>query len=213
MSQSPTPIRVALVEDNTAWRNALERLIRATDGLELARAYPNAELALHGLPKDRPEVVLVDVQLPRLSGIACVARLKPLLPATQFVMLSVHEDSEPVLEALRAGACGYLAKSASPAEILEAIREVHRGGSPMTGHIARKVVESFHAPGAPSNGVAMLSAREREILELLAAGDRYKEIAARLEISVLTVRTHIRHIYEKLQVRSRTEAAVKFIQS
>ncbi|MCL5742611.1 MAG: response regulator transcription factor [Acidobacteria bacterium] len=213
MSAVDHPIRVSVVEDDKAWRLDLERLIRQAPGLVFVSAYANAEAALRGLPLDAPEVVLVDVQLPRLSGVACVARLKPRMPATQFMMLSAFDDTEQVLESLRVGATGYLLKTTPPGSIQEAITELHQGSSPMSGHIARKVVESFRRPTAVLAGEGKLTAREQEILQRLATGDRYKEIADRLQISVLTVRTHIRHIYEKLHVQSRTEATLRFLRS
>lgn len=211
MSADNHLIRISVVEDDTPWRLDLERLIRQAPGLAFVSAYANAEAALRGLPTDTPEVVLVDVQLPRLSGIACVARLKPRMPATQFMMLSAFDDTDQVLESLRAGATGYLVKITPPEQILVAIAELQQGSSPMSGNIARKVVESFRRPAADLADGASLTAREQEILRRLATGDRYKEIADQLQISVLTVRTHIRHIYEKLHVRSRTEATLKFL--
>lgn len=213
MSVVDHPIRVSVVEDDKEWRQDLERLIRQAAGLRFMSAYANAEAALRGLPLDLPEVVLVDVQLPQLSGIACVARLKPRMPATQFMMLSAFDDTEQVLESLRVGATGYLLKTTPPGTIQEAIVELHQGSSPMSGHIARKVVESFRRPAADLANEGKLTLREQEILQRLASGDRYKEIADRLQISVLTVRTHIRHIYEKLHVQSRTEATLRFLRS
>ncbi len=205
------PIRVSLVEDDSTWRLDLERLIRQAAGLTFVSAYANAETALRNLPDEAPNVVLVDVQLPRVSGIACVARLKPRMPATQFMMLSAFDDTYQVLESLRVGATGYLVKTTPPEQIVSAIVELQHGSSPMSGNIARKVVESFRTPMTNPAVGAVLTPREREILQRLAAGDRYKEIADELEISVLTVRTHIRRIYEKLHVQSRTEATLKFL--
>jgi DNA-binding NarL/FixJ family response regulator len=214
MKADGKPIGVSVVEDNADLRHTLEMLLRNSPGLTLVSAYPNGVVAARKLPDDAPDVVLMDLQLPRLSGIECVARLKPQMPATQFLMISVFDDSEQVVDSLRAGASGYLVKSTPPAQIVEAIVDVQRGGSPMSMHVARKVVESFRVPAPATAAVTgNLSPREHEILELLSGGYRYKEIADQLQISVLTVRTHIRHIYEKLQVRSRTEAAVKFVRT
>jgi len=166
------------------------------------------------IPTANPDVVLMDINLSKLSGIDCVRQLKPQLASTQFIMLTVYSDDRLIFEALSAGASGYLLKRTVPSEIINAIREVHRGGSPMSGQIARRVVQSFRsAPGAKKNDPekARLSPREHEILTFLSKGYRYKEIAAELNISTETVRTHLRRIYEKLQVRSGTEAVVRFL--
>ena len=169
-----------------------------------------AETGLQLLPGLQPEVVLMDVQLPKMSGVECVAKLKELLPAVQVIMVTVYEDTERIFKALRAGACGYLLKRCTPEELLVAIREVQQGGAPMSREIARKVIFSFQEPLAAAAGVEDLSPREREILELLAGGLPNKEIASRMGVADGTVRWHLRHIYNKLHVRSRTEAALKF---
>jgi DNA-binding NarL/FixJ family response regulator len=163
------------------------------------------------LPRDRPDVILMDINLPGMNGVECVRKLKQLVPDSQVIMLTVYEDTENIFNALAAGASGYLLKRTPRNELLDAIREVHRGGSPMTTHIARKVVLSFQQSGASSSPTEGLSPREQEVLDCLSKGFLYKEIADKLGISYETVHTYIRRIYEKLQVRTRTEAVAKFL--
>jgi len=201
---------VAIVEDNAELRDSIARYMAGAPGFECLGAYPTAEEALEGIPRQVPQVVLMDINLPRMSGIECVAKLKVLLPKLQIVMLTVYEDTDQVFQALAAGACGYLVKRASPDELLEAIHEVCRGGAPMSSHIARKVVQSFQAPGRSSQEVEKLSQREQEVLALLAKGHAYKQIADKMGVSLDTVRTYIRRIYDKLHVCSRVEAVVKY---
>jgi len=204
-------VRIAIVEDDTSVRENLALLIDAAPGFSCIASCSSAEQALSDLPAAAPEVVLMDIHLPNRSGIECVADLKPLLPKTQVIMLTIEEDSERVFDSLKAGATGYLVKHASPAQILHAIGEVHRGGAPMSSHIARMVVATFRRE-APSGASGLpLSDRESEVLRLLAKGYRSKEIADALAIGVGTVNTHVRHIYEKLHVRSRAEAVAKQI--
>jgi DNA-binding NarL/FixJ family response regulator len=205
------PIRVSIVEDNEQFSNTLVRVLSGADGFECVGQYPTAEDALRELPKVKPEVVLMDINLPGMNGVECVRRLKQLIPETQVVMLTVHEDTDNIFNALAAGATGYLLKRTSRAELLQAIRDVHRGGSPMTSQIARKVVQSFQQPVGTAQTAEELTPREREVLDCLAQGLLYKEIADKLGISYETVHTHIRRIYEKLQVRTRTEAVAKFL--
>ncbi len=205
------PITVSIVEDNEQLRATLARVIGRADGFRCASHYGDAETALERLPKDKPEVVLMDINLPGMNGVECVRRLKPLLPQAQIVMLTVYEDTENIFNALAAGAAGYLLKRTKSAELLEAIREVHRGGSPMTTHIARKVTQSFQRAGLSTQPTENLSEREQEVLDCLSQGFLYKEIADKLGISYETVHTYIRRIYEKLQVRTRTEAVAKFL--
>lgn len=200
-------IRVAIVEDTKDIREGLELLINASPGFQCTAAFENAEAALEKLPADAPDVVLMDINLPGMSGPECVKKLKPLCPQTQFLMCTVYEEDEHIFESLKSGATGYILKKTPAARLLEAITDIHNGGSPMTGGIARKVLASF-TPAAPSVK-ADLSTREYEILEALSKGYRYKEIADKLFISIDTVRSHIRNIYEKLQVHSRTEALNK----
>jgi DNA-binding NarL/FixJ family response regulator len=173
--------------------------------------HPSAEAALQDLPKANPEVVLMDINLPGLNGVECVRRLKPILPGTQIIMLTVYQNSEHIFKALEAGATGYLLKQTPPAELLAGIRDVRNGGSPMSSHIARKIVQSFQKPVPTARDNEHLSPREAEVLDLLAKGYLYKEIAEQTGITYATVHTHIRHIYEKLQVRSRTEAVAKHL--
>lgn len=210
MSSSEPMIKVALVEDDAKLRDTLRRFLAGQGGFQCAGAYPNAESALSGIPKDPPDVVLMDINLPGMDGIECVKRLRQTLPSAKIIMLTVFEESDQVFKALAAGAFGYLVKSIRPAKILEAIREVHTGGSPMSGNIARKVVQSFQAQAAAGSETDALSAREFQVLQSLSKGHTYKQIAADLGISLGTVRTYIQRIYEKLHVHSHAEAVMKF---
>ena len=203
-------ITVSIVEDDAAAREILADWIRRAQGFRCAGMHASGEGALATLPAEKPTVVLMDINLPGMSGIECVRRLKPSLPDTQFVMLTVYEDSDYIFNALTAGASGYLLKRMPRAELLAALRDVQAGGSPMTSNIARKVVQSFQRPGVQPSEAEDLSPREREVLELLARGYLYKEIADTLHISGPTVNTYIRRIYEKLHVRSRSQAVAKF---
>lgn len=205
------PINISLVEDNQKLRGTLASLLDAAEGFHCLSQYGTAEEALVGLPKDKPDIVLMDINLPGINGVECVRRLKQAAPEISVVMLTAYEDTENIFNALAAGATGYLLKRAPRAELLDAIREVQRGGSPMTTHIARKVVQSFQkaSPSAPTSET--LSAREQEVLDYLSQGFLYKEIAEKMGISYETVHTYIRRIYEKLQVRTRTEAVAKFL--
>jgi|SRR5215472_3424194 len=205
------PITVSIVEDNEQLRGTLARVIGRAEGFKCLSQYGDAESALEGVTKERPEVVLMDINLPGMNGVECVRKLKPLVPQTQIVMLTVYEDTDNIFNALAAGAAGYLLKRTKSAELLEAIREVNRGGSPMTTHIARKVTQSFQRAGPSQQATENLSEREREVLDCLSQGLISKEIAAKLGISYETVHTYIRRIYEKLQVRTRSEAVAKFL--
>ena len=202
-------IRVSIVEDDNRVRDSLARLIDRSPGFTCVSKHPSAEDALRDLPPHHPNVVLMDINLGGMSGIECVRLLKEVLPETQVMMLTAYEDTQNIFNSLAAGASGYLLKRAPRAELLDAIREVTRGGSPMSTHIARLVVQSFQRPVAAPEPVEELSDREREVLELLSQGLMYKEIAEKLGISFETVRTYIRRIYEKLHVRTRTEAVAK----
>ena len=204
-------ITVSIVEDQDQLRNTLARVINRAEGFECVSNYGNAEAALEDLPKKNPNVVLMDINLPGMNGVECARKLKQVAPQIQIVMLTVYEDTDNIFSALAAGASGYLLKRTTTPELLESIREVHRGGSPMTAHIARKVVLSFQKPAASPDGTEELSPREKEVLDCLSQGFLYKEIAEKLGISYETVHTYIRRIYEKLQVRTRTEAVAKFL--
>ncbi len=205
------PITVSIVEDNDQLRGTLARVIGRAEGFQFLSQYANAEAALEAVPKERPNVVLMDINLPGLNGVECVRQLKQLVPQTLVVMLTAYEDTENIFNSLAAGASGYLLKRTKSAELLDAIRDVIKGGSPMTAHIARKVVQSFQRAGASNQATENLSPREQEVLDCLSQGFLYKEIAEKLGISYETVHTYIRRIYEKLQVRTRTEAVAKFL--
>jgi DNA-binding NarL/FixJ family response regulator len=204
-------ISVSIVEDNDQLRGTLARVLNRADGFRCLSHYANAEDALKDLPRVHPDVVLMDINLPGMNGVQCVRQLKALLPEIQVMMLTVYEDTENIFNALTAGASGYMLKRTSSKELLEAIQDVQRGGSPMTMHIARKVVQSFQHTAATAQSTENLSEREQQVLDLLSQGLMYKEIAEKLGISYETVHTYIRRIYEKLQVRTRTEAVAKFL--
>jgi DNA-binding NarL/FixJ family response regulator len=205
-------IKVSIVEDSDRFRESLVILIDGVEGFRCVGAHPTAEEALSRIPLERPDVVLMDIHLPGLSGVDCVQELKTRLPALPIMMLTANEDSEQIFNSLMAGASGYLLKRTPPNQLLEAIQEMHRGGSPMSTQIARKVVESFRRVPPANSPVVTLTDRENEILAQLAKGFRNKEIADQLGVSMDTVRTHLRHIYEKLHVQSRTEAVLKYFQ-
>ena len=199
-------ISVSIVEDDHEVRSSLARLINSSPGYRCASEHASGEEALARIPKVRPEATLMDINLTGINGVECVRRLKPLMPEMQIIMLTVYQNTEHIFNALAAGATGYLLKQTPPAELLEAIAEVHGGGSPMSSHIARKIVQSFQRESPPERESTALSPRETEVIKLLAKGYLYKEIAEMLRLTYATVHTHIRHIYEKLHVRSRTEA-------
>jgi DNA-binding NarL/FixJ family response regulator len=202
-------IAVALVEDDLAVRQNLAALINADPGFACVASCASSEEAWQCLPLLAPDVVLMDIHLPGRSGIECIPRLRTLLPRTQVIMLTIEEDSEKVFESMKAGATGYLVKHSSPQEILDAVQAVFRGGAPMSSHIARKVVTAFRLPPARNGEDWPLSLREAEVLRLLAAGRRSKEIAKEMQIAYTTINTYIRNIYEKLHVRSRAEAVAR----
>ncbi len=208
---APMPIKIAIVEDNEEIREGLAVLINGSPGFVCVATYPDGEEALKYLAGERPDVVLMDIHLPKMSGIECVARLKERLPELQIMMLTVYEDDELVFKSLVAGATGYILKKTPPSELLEAIRNLHNGGSPMSSQIARKVVQAFQQTGKSHQETENLTERETEILSYLAKGYHDKEIADTLFVSVETVRTHVRNIYKKLHVRTRTEAALKYL--
>lgn len=202
---------VAIVEDDAGIRDNLVALLSGSPGYRCVGACASAEEALAQIPHWKPDVVLMDINLPRMSGIECVVRLKARLPELLVLMLTVYEDGDSIFRALKAGASGYLIKRVASDKLLEAIDDVCTGGAPMSCHIARKVVQFFHHAGPSDEVSENLSPRETEILELLVAGCFFKEIAGQLGISNETVRTHVNHIYRKLHVRSRTEAVVKYL--
>ncbi len=204
-------IKVAIVEDNERIRSGLYTLINGSDGFQCVAAYGDAESALAHLMHLNLDVVLMDIKLPGMSGIECVARLKERHPAFEIMMLTVYEENELVFKSLLAGATGYIVKRTPPAELLEAIRDLHDGGSPMSDQIARKVVREFQELGRSSTETENLTEREMEILTYLAKGYHDSEIAAKFFLSIKTVRTHLRNIYKKLHVRSRTEAVLKYL--
>ena len=203
-------IKIAIVEDDRTTREGLEMIINLAAGFRCVCTCMTAEDALSMLPKHTPEVVLMDIQLPKMSGIECVAELKVLLPAVQVIMVTVYEDPDRIFCALRAGASGYLLKRSTPEQVLTAIRDVQTGGVPMSSEIARKVIAHFQEQETAAADVEKLSAREREVLDLVVRGLSNKEIVGRLGITIEGVRWHLRNIYEKLHVHSRTEVLVKF---
>lgn len=204
-------ITVSIVDDEADLREHIGGYLHAAGGFECVSVYASAEEALPRLPQDNPDVVLMDINLGGMNGIECVRRLKTRMPEAQVLMLTVFEDPDKIFRALAAGASGYLLKRLPPLKLLEAIREVYEGGSPMSASIARKVVQSFRAVPQGGSQTPELSQREREVLNGLAEGLAYKQIADQLQVSIHTVRNYIRRIYEKLHVRSRTEAVAKFL--
>jgi DNA-binding NarL/FixJ family response regulator len=207
-------IKVALVEDNDTVRQTLQEIIEGTPGFSCTCACPTAKDAMVQIPRTKPDVVLMDIHLPGESGIVCTSRLKARMPELQIIILTVYKDAEMIFKALKAGASGYLLKRAQTADILQAISDVYKGGAPMTGEIARLVVQSFSKPSPSTDGAQQgLSPREKEILALLAEGISNKDIALRLGISAETVRTHLGHIYQKLHVQGRTEAVTRYLKA
>lgn len=205
------PITVSIVEDDQDTRETLLTLLREETRVRCLSAYANGEEAVRGLPPERPDVALVDINLPGMNGIECVTRLKTLLPELQVLILTKYEESDLIFDSLRAGARGYLLKKRLTTELMPAIEQVQAGGAPMSMQIARKVVDHFYRIRQPASEVEKLTPREQEILKLLATGCLYKEISGTLGISFNTVKTHLHIIYEKLHVQSRTEATVKFL--
>lgn len=204
-------IKVAIVEDDEGIRSSLAALISRAPALQLWGEYGNAEAALDKIPTHLPDVVLMDINLPGLNGVECVQKLKVALPELQVLMLTVYEDSDSLFKSFKAGASGYLLKRTASARLLEAIQDVHAGGSPMTPQLARRVVQFFNGP--QDSPISRLTANEREFLGHLAHGYTYKEIADCMELSIDTIRNYVRIVYEKLHVHSRTEAVVKYIRA
>ena len=201
---------IAIVEDNRITREGLETIVNLSPDFRCIATFATAEDALRELPKLPVELVLMDIQLPNLSGVECVAKLKELMPALKAIMVTVYEDPDRIFRALRAGASGYLLKRSTPEEVLNAMREVQHGGGAMSGEIARKVIGYFQAQATTTAAVDDLTAREREVLELVVHGLSNKEISDRLSVTIAAVRWHLKHIYQKLHVHSRTEAALKY---
>lgn len=203
-------IKVAIVEDNKTTREGLETIVNLSPDFRCVCTCSTAEEALRVLPKHEPELVLMDIQLPSMSGVDCVARLKEMIPSVKAIMVTVYEDPDRIFSALRAGASGYLLKRSPAEEVLNAMREVQQGGGAMSGEIARKVIGYFREQATAKVELDDLTSREREVLELVVHGMSNKEIAERLSVTVDAVRWHLKHIYQKLHVHSRTEAALKF---
>lgn len=200
---------VAVVEDDPRLREQLLQILANLKDIECVTVCVSAEEALEKIPPHRPDVVLMDIKLPKMSGIQCVAELKKMLPEVQVIMVTIYEDSDRIFKALKAGASGYLVKSGPPEQLIDAIRDVFAGGAPMSGHIARKVVQHFHLIGPAPEESDNLSPREQQVLSLLASGYLYKEIGDQLNIGVETVRTYVKNICQKMHVRSRIEAVAK----
>ncbi len=205
-------IKVGIVEDNKTLRDGFETLLNRTPGFQCVCTCATVAEALKKIPKALPDVVLMDIQLPDATGVECTAKLKEQLPGLHIVIVTVYEDSERIFQALRAGACGYLLKRARPETIIAAVQEAQEGGVPMTPEIARKVIGQFRNQTAAAAEVESLTDREREVLELVMHGHNNKAIADRLGVTVAAVKWHLQHIYGKLHVHSRTEAALKFKQ-
>lgn len=203
-------ISISIIEDQPDVRESLVACLGNEPGMRCAGAHMSGEDGLQKIPNENPDIVLMDINLPGMNGIQCVSRLKKCLPNVQILMLTTYDDGDMIFDSLRAGATGYLLKNAPQEELVQAIRQLNSGGAPMSLQIARKVINHFHQT-KPAAGIENLSPRELEILRLLAKGHRYKEIADQLSINIGTVRTHVRHVYEKLHVTSRTEAAMKLM--
>jgi DNA-binding NarL/FixJ family response regulator len=206
------PITVAIVEDDYKTRENLQAMLRETPGLQCVGVFSNGEAALEGIPKLRPDVVLMDINLPKMSGVECTRQLKEIRPESLIVMLTVYDDSDRIFHALQMGASGYLLKRSPADEIVRAIQDVKRGGAPMSNYIARKVVQSFQRQGPSHNPAENLSKRETEVLTYVSQGFTNKEVAEALGLSVETVHAYLKNIYTKLHVRSRTEAVMRFRQ-
>ena len=203
------PVTVSIVEDLEEVREALNRLISQSDKCCYVAGYNNAEQAEKEIPLHPPDIVIMDINLPGMSGIECIRRIKEKCNDTQFMMFTIYEDDDKVFEALKAGAHGYLLKKTPKEKLLEALEELYNGGSPMSTNIARKVIEAFEKKNRPSQELNMLTNKEKQILELLSKGFLYKEIGDQLHLTRNTIKQHIHHIYEKLHVQNRTEAINK----
>lgn len=204
--------KVAIVEDSRSTRESLEAVVNLSSECRCVCACESAEEALRELPDHQPDIVLMDIHMPGMSGVKCVSLLKNLLPQVRVIMITVYRNPDLIFGALRAGACGYLLKRSTPEQILQAIRDAQEGGAPMTGEIAHQVITYFQNQPPLEGGVEKLTSREREVLEFLAKGYSNKEIAAHLSVSVAAIRWHLTHIYQKLHVQSRTQAVSRFRQ-
>ena len=215
MEKKPCIIRVAIVEDDQGIREGLAEMLKRLPDCRLAGSFPNGQAAVEGLPSLKPNVVLMDINRPLMDGVECVRRLSEKLPGTEFVMLTIYEDTDTIFKALEAGACGYLLKPVSLEALADALRDASAGGAPMTSSIARRVVRYFSArrSARPMDPETQLGSREEDVLRLLSRGDTYMEIAAQLGISYSTVHTYIKRIYQKLQVHSRGQAVAQFMSS
>jgi len=202
-------ISLAIVEDLDEVRDGLKNFIALSEEFKILDTFKTAEEALFEIPRLKPDIVIMDINLPGMNGIECIRQVKDKSPDTQFMMFTVYENDEKVFEALKAGASGYLLKNTGLVQLIESLKELHNGGSPMSSNIARKLVTVFRSKETNTETLAILSTRENEILQLLSKGLLYKEIAEQLHISTSTVRQHIHHIYEKLHVQNRTEAINK----
>jgi len=202
-------ISLAIVEDLDEVRDGLKNFISLSQDFKILDTFKTAEEALYDIPKLQPDIVIMDINLPGMTGIECIRQVKNKSPKSQFMMFTVYENDEKVFEALKAGASGYLLKNTGLVQLIESLKELYNGGSPMSANIARKLVTVFRGVETPNETLSVLSLRENEILQLLAKGLLYKEIAEQLHISTATVRQHIHHIYEKLHVQNRTEAINK----
>ena len=204
-------VKLSIVEDKVGFRTSLAQMLSNANGYQCLKTYGTAEEALRDIPKHPPDVVLMDINLPGMSGVECVRHLHTTAPQVRVIMLTVYEDTENIYAALKAGASGYLLKRTSPAKLLEAIQDVVDGGAPMSSAIARKVVQSFLDSSPANENYGNLSSREQEVLDMLAKGYLYKEISDQLHLGLGTIKTYIRRIYEKLHVQSRTEAVLKYL--
>ena len=204
-------ISVSIVDDEKKLCQSISTFLNGSSGFRCVSIYGNAEAALKHLPADQPDVVLMDINMAGMNGIECVRQLKTLAPQIQILMFTIYEDTEQIFKALAAGATGYLLKRLEPGELLQSIWDVHAGGSPMSNSIARKVVASFQQASQAGEKQNLLTPREQAVLDCLAQGLAYKQIADKLDISINTIRAHLRHIYEKLHVQSRTEAVAKYL--
>jgi len=204
-------VTLSIVEDHAEFRESLSQMLNDAPGFQCLHRYGSAEDALPGIATSPPDVVLMDINLPGINGVECVRQLHTLVPTVRIIMLTVYDDTENIFAALKAGASGYILKRTAPPRLLEAIQDVVEGGAPMSGAIARKVVQSFQETQAAAEPIGNLSIREQEVLGMLAKGYLYKEISVQLQLGLSTVKTYVRRIYEKLHVQSRTEAVVKYL--